>query len=67
MGNFPMLATYNSKQKVSLFDSKPVSSQGQAGSALSYPCLRCSYVLWEFLLKSQSSLFRYLNVELFCF
>lgn len=35
MGNVPMLAKYNRKQKVSLFDSKPVSSQHQSGSALS--------------------------------
>lgn len=59
-----MLAKYNRKQKVSLFDSKPVSSQG---SALRSPSSRPSYVLWEFLLKNPSSLFSYLNVELFCF
>lgn len=34
-----MLAKYNGKQKVSLFDTKPVSSQGKAGSALSSPLL----------------------------
>ena len=33
----PVLAKYNSKQKVSLFDSKPVCPQGQARSALSSP------------------------------
>lgn len=30
-----------------------------------HPSSCLSYVLWEFLLKSQSSLFRYLNIELF--
>lgn len=67
MGNLPVLATYNRKQKVSLFDSKPVSPQGQASSALSSPSPCPSYVLWEVLLKSQSSLFRHFNIDLFCF
>lgn len=63
MGNLPVLAKYNRKQKVSLFDSKPVSSQGSALTSPSCP----SYVLGEFLLKkNQSLLFSYLNVELFC-
>lgn len=37
MGTLPMLAKYNRKQKVSLFDSKPDSLQGQASSDLSSP------------------------------
>lgn len=38
-GNLPMLAKYDRKQKASLFDSKPVSSQARPASALSSPLL----------------------------
>lgn len=37
MGTLPMLAKYNRKQTVSLFDSIPDSLQGQASSDLSSP------------------------------
>ena len=60
-----MLAKYNRKQKVSLFDSKPVPLQGQLYPA--YPTPLCPSVLWEFLLKSQRSVLRQFNVDLLFF